>query len=65
LDRFRVQSLMKLLQSGILKPKQAEATRIMLKEKCQILSQGALKRGKREEAEHYLKLAKSEEKTKL
>lgn len=56
LDRFRVQSLKKLLESKSLKPNQAVAAKKVLDEKCQVLANGALKRGKNKEAEEYLKL---------
>jgi len=57
LDRFRVPSIVKLLKTGNLKPKQKEAAQKMLKEKCRILSEGALKRGKVKEAQTYAMLA--------
>lgn len=57
LDRFRVQSLRKILASGKLKPEQAGAARRALEEKCRILANGARKRGKLEEAEAYLALS--------
>ncbi len=56
LDRFRVQSLVKLIRSGTLKPQQLHAAKKMLEEKCQILASGARKRGKLDEAEKYLEL---------
>jgi glycosyltransferase involved in cell wall biosynthesis len=49
-DRFRIQSLTKILQSGILNEKQTWAARETLKEKSRIYMQGALKRGKYDEA---------------
>ena len=55
MDRFRVVALCKLLQSGILSPQQRRLTEDMLRVKCQILAQGARKRGKNEEP--YLALA--------
>lgn len=54
LDRFRVQSLIKLVQSGTLKPEKLELAKKMLREKCQILATGAEKRGKLDEAKQYL-----------
>lgn len=57
LDRFRVQSLKKILSAGELKPEQAAAARRMLEEKCRILANGARKRGKVDEAEAYLAMS--------
>lgn len=54
LDRFRAQSLLKLIRSGRLKPEQAAAARQVLEVKCWILANGARKRGKIEEAKSYL-----------
>lgn len=57
MDRFRIQSLAKLLKSGILNSKQSEQARKMLAEKSRIVIQGAVKRGKKEEAAEIEKLA--------
>lgn len=51
MDRFRIQSLLKILKSGILNPEQTDAAHAMLEEKSRIFIQGALKRGKNTEAE--------------
>ena len=53
LDRYRIQSLSKLLGSGILSSRQARAAAAMLQEKSRIYAAGCRKRGKLEEAEHY------------
>ena len=54
LDRYRVQALLKLLNDdGLLKPEQRQAVTAQLTNKCQILEQGFLRRGSREEAELY------------
>ena len=45
MDRFRVQALDELLESGILTDGQEESARAMLLHKCNILLQGARKRG--------------------
>ena len=50
MDRFRIQSLVKILKSGILNPGQSTAAEKILAEKSRIFIQGALKRGKNEEA---------------
>lgn len=53
MDRFRVQALEKILQSGMLNDNQfAAATETLLK-KCEVLANGASKRGNTERAEYY------------
>ena len=56
MDRFRIQSLAKILKEGILSPWQTAAARSMLEEKSRIFIQGALKRGKEKEAAEIEKL---------
>jgi glycosyltransferase involved in cell wall biosynthesis len=56
MDRFRIQSLAKILSSNILTPEQTTAARSMLEEKARIFIAGALKRGKQKEAEEIQKL---------
>ena len=57
MDRFRVQSLINILRSGILDEGMKTAAEKELHEKCRILAIGAKKRGKIEEAEYYTQLA--------
>ena len=57
MDRFRVAALCKLLASGGLTSEQRSLAAQALVKKCTILAQGARKRGKGEEARHYLTLA--------
>ena len=56
MDRFRVQSLIKLLKSGVLEDGQERLTKMTLLEKAEILRNGAAKRGKAESAEYYEQL---------
>ncbi len=49
MDRFRIQSLVKILASDILTFEQEKLTRAMLEEKMKIYIQGAIKRGKKED----------------
>lgn len=56
MDRFRVQSLIKLLDSEILTAEQDRLVRVTLKEKAGILHNGAVKRDKAETAEYYANL---------
>ncbi|MDE0980521.1 MAG: glycosyltransferase family 2 protein [Gammaproteobacteria bacterium] len=56
MDRFRVQSLIKLLKSGVLEDGQERLTKMTLLEKAEILRNGAAKRGKAESVEYYEQL---------
>ena len=56
MDRFRIQSLVKLIESGSLSPGQRDAAMSELKAKCEVYGKGCLKRGKKEEGEYYLGL---------
>ena len=58
LDRFRVRSILKVLESGELSPENEKAAREMLVEKCRILANGSEKRGKLQDVRFYRKLAK-------
>jgi hypothetical protein len=57
LDRFRIQSLDKILGSEPLTVDQARSAAAMLREKCRIYAAGCRKRGKHEEAHLYENLA--------
>jgi len=57
LDRYRIQSLDKILGGEGLTPSQARAAKAMLREKCRIYAAGCRKRGKIEMAETYETLA--------
>ena len=57
LDKYRIQSITRLLDSGVLSLDQRDAARAMLKTKCTIYAQGCRKRGRIAEAEHYAALA--------
>ena len=59
LDRFRVQALHKLLQSGKLTPLQSTAAAAVLQKKCTIYAAGCRKRGRLDEASVYTRLAAS------
>ncbi len=58
MDQFRIQSLVKILRSGMLNAEQDEAARKMLEEKSQIFIQGAIKRGKIKQAAEMEALVK-------
>jgi len=57
LDKYRVQALLKILESGRLRPDQVRAVRAELVRKARIYGQGCLKRGRIEEGREYLRLA--------
>ncbi|MCB1670638.1 MAG: glycosyltransferase [Gammaproteobacteria bacterium] len=57
MDRFRVAALQKILGTGILDESQQQAARRTLVAKCRVLSIGALKRGRRDRAEYYGRIA--------
>ena len=59
MDQFRIRSLLKLVESNELSDVQKELVESELIRKCMIVSQGALKRGKIEEAAFYENLIKT------
>ena len=56
LDRYRIQSMVKLIRAGILDEEQLAAAKEELRRKCRIYGQGCIRRGKQEEGEYYLGL---------
>ena len=58
-DKFRIQSLLSLIESGTLTQNQSEQAKQVLKKKCAIYSNGCLKRGRKEEGIYYLNLVQS------
>ncbi|MEW6673640.1 MAG: glycosyltransferase [Thermodesulfobacteriota bacterium] len=57
LDKYRIQSLVKILESKLLFPDQSAAAEKVLKEKTAIYVKGCLQRGKKAEALSYSRLA--------
>jgi glycosyltransferase involved in cell wall biosynthesis len=57
LDKYRIQSLKKILDGNILSHGQRQASAAMLRTKCEIYAAGCRKRGRGEEAGYYLQLA--------
>ena len=55
-DRYRIASLLHLVQSGALNREQKAAASAVLQEKCRIYGNGCKKRGKNAEAQKYLGL---------
>lgn len=58
-DKYRIRSLLALIESGSLTPAQAEKAKQVMKEKCTIYGNGCIKRGKKETGEYYLNLGRS------
>ena len=57
LDKYRIQSLKKLIENGQLSNSQTKAAVQTLKEKCAIFAKGCRKRERTDEAKYYEKLA--------
>lgn len=57
MDRFRILSLVKIMECGELSKENYQATVKILEEKCRILANGSKKRGKVREANDYIALA--------
>ncbi len=57
MDRFRVRALMKILDQHVLPRDDEAAARQAIVAKCRIYGEGARKRGRHTEAEHYSKIA--------
>ncbi len=57
LDKYRIQSLVKIIESGLLTPRQRQAALSTLKEKCAVYAGGCRKRGREKEARNYYRLA--------
>ena len=59
MDRFRIASIIKAIDSGGLSPGQDELARMELGRKCHIYGEGCLKHGREDEGRHYLDLAEN------
>ncbi len=59
LDRYRIHSLVKLIEAGRLTPSQRDAVVIVLRKKCAVYANGCLKRGRLAEAAHYASLSRN------
>ena len=59
LDKYRIQSLQRLIENGQLTESQQRAAIITLREKCSIYAGGCRKRGRTEEAKFFENLAES------
>ncbi len=53
LDRYRIQSIVSILESHRLTPQYYQAAVDVLREKCRIYADGCIKRGRADEAEFY------------
>jgi len=54
MDKFRIQSMQKILKSNLLTREQRQETLFELKRKCTIYGRGCIKHGRRQEGENYL-----------
>lgn len=59
LDRYRIRSLLGLIQGGRLSPVQRSQAVSVLAEKCRIYAEGCRKRGRKDEADYFKRLTKS------
>lgn len=57
LDKYRIQSLVKIIESDLLLPQQYQAAVNTLREKCQVYAGGCRRRGRKQEAEYFYELA--------
>ena len=57
IDRYRVQSIIKILKTEKLSPEDRSAAIVVLRKKCEIIINGFRKRGKLQEIERYEKIA--------
>jgi glycosyltransferase involved in cell wall biosynthesis len=57
LDRYRIESIAKLISAGVLTAAQRSAALAVLKQKCRVYANGCRKRGRRAEADRYDQLA--------
>ncbi|WP_372682774.1 glycosyltransferase [Desulfosarcina sp.] len=57
LDKYRIQSIVRLIDSGVLSHDQRNVARAMLATKCTIYAQGCRKRGRLDEAQRYEQVA--------
>ncbi len=61
LDKYRIRSLVKLIEGHLLTPPQKRAAMTTLKEKCAVYAGGCRKRGRKEEAKYFYQLAEKYE----
>jgi glycosyltransferase involved in cell wall biosynthesis len=59
IDRFRIQSLIGIIQSNALQPEMRTAALSELRKKCTIFAMGAQKRGRFHEADKYMRLCET------
>ncbi|OPY77054.1 MAG: hypothetical protein A4E65_02935 [Syntrophorhabdus sp. PtaU1.Bin153] len=62
MDKFRIESILKMIRSGMLGDVMLRAALEELKKKCLIYANGARKRGRPQEADLYLNLCNPETK---
>jgi len=57
LDKYRADSIAKLISSGMLTPDQRRAAEAVLRQKCEVYAAGCRKRGRHADANHYEQLS--------
>lgn len=57
LDKYRADSIAKLISSGMLTPDQRRAAEAVLRQKCEVYAAGCRKRGRHADASHYEQLS--------
>jgi glycosyltransferase involved in cell wall biosynthesis len=57
LDKYRIQSLVKIIEGNLLTPQQQRAALTTLKQKCGVFAAGCRKRGREDEAKYFFQLA--------
>jgi glycosyltransferase involved in cell wall biosynthesis len=57
LDKYRIQALVKIIESDLLSSQQYQAAVMTLKQKCAVYAGGCRKRGREEEAKYFYQLA--------
>ncbi|MDX9963921.1 glycosyltransferase [Desulfobacter postgatei] len=56
-DKYRIQSILNLIESNVLSADQEQVALNVFKEKCRIFANGCMKRGREKEGAYYLMLA--------
>jgi glycosyltransferase involved in cell wall biosynthesis len=56
MDRYRIQALQNIISSGTLNNENKQKAKAMLIKKCNVFQNGALKRGKMNDVQHYQKI---------
>ena len=58
IDRYRIQALKKIIESGLLTPDYYDAAVLAMRQKCSVYAAGCAKRGRVNEADKYMELSR-------